>query len=84
MAERKSTGGTKEFYYTKQDEKEIVQTETDATKQFKESYTQWLAKKPERKKAAKQKRVIFAISVAALALLVLLILLLFLTKTIPM
>ena len=45
MAERKTTGGTKEFAYTKEDMERIRSTDTPSTKAFKDAYRQWDAQR---------------------------------------
>jgi hypothetical protein len=49
MAERRSTGGAKEFSYSKEDLARIRATDTKSTKQFKESYQKWQEMKQQEK-----------------------------------
>jgi|GEM_PF-4907688 len=48
MAERRETGGAKEFHYTKEESERIRLTDTSSTKAFKESYHSWNAKKEQK------------------------------------
>ena len=41
MSERRSTGGSKEFHYSKEELDRIRKTDTASTKKFKESYRKW-------------------------------------------
>jgi len=45
MGYTRRTGGVKKFYYTKEDMRRIENEDTDSTKSFKASYTEWIANK---------------------------------------
>lgn len=83
MSERKSTGGTREFSYSKEDLERIRKTDTHATKDFKEAYHKWEkerihARADMQRLHAERKKLIYAMTavIALLCIIALVILLL--------
>jgi hypothetical protein len=68
MSERKITGGTKEFAYSKEDMQRIRSTDTDSTKAFKAAYKDWQLKKGEERIEEELKRERFKLMLIAIGL----------------
>jgi hypothetical protein len=76
MAERKVTGGSREFRYRKEDLERIRSTDTGSTKEFKDAYRKWEVKKEEEKIEKELKRQRVRLVMIAVILTMLLIILL--------
>lgn len=79
MPERKSTGGSKEFSYTKEDLERIRKTDTGSTKEFKDAYRKWqeeriVQRQEERHFAERRRNLVFLLILLFLMIAVLLIL----------
>jgi hypothetical protein len=77
--ERKTTGGAKQFSYTKEDLARIRGKDTEATKRFKEAYQEWQAQRKEERtleKELEQKRKRLTVSIILLVALLVFVLVL--------
>jgi hypothetical protein len=77
MAERKSTGGMKEFSYSKEELSRIRSTDTASTRAFKEAYSDWQTRRAEEKieeelRSQRMKLLLIAmgLTIAAVALII--------------
>jgi ribosomal protein L7Ae-like RNA K-turn-binding protein len=78
MPERKLTGGSKEFSYSKEDAERIRSTDTESTKAFKAAYKDWQVKRGEERieeelQAQRFKLMLIAIGLTLAAVLLIII-----------